>query len=176
MKFGVLGLLMVTMLAAPGAASAATYRWQVDASGDWNNPANWAVVAGPAGAGYPNLPGDVAVFDEPLTAARTVTIPDTVTVTIGRLAVVIAPGPGKLEIDGTGTGLLVFDNLGEDAVIESSGEGEQVGLGAPMELAADVTVNGQFAFSGGIGERPSIWRLDRSHRRCAGACRWLDKF
>ena len=31
---------------------------------------------GPAGAGYPNLPGDVAVIDEPLSGKRIITIPN----------------------------------------------------------------------------------------------------
>ena len=67
------------------------------------------------------------MFDEPLTAARTITIPDAVTITIGRLTVACRPAPARLTIDRAGTGLLVFDNLGEDAVIESSGTGERNG-------------------------------------------------
>ena len=56
-------LELLAMALAPAAADASTYRWQVDANGDWNDPGNWAVVEGPAGAGYPNLAGDVAVIE-----------------------------------------------------------------------------------------------------------------
>jgi autotransporter-associated beta strand protein len=143
--------MVIAALAAARGAEASTYRWQVDASGNWNTPANWAVVEGPAGVGYPNLPGDVAVFDERLTAPRTVTIPDTVTISIGRLTVALSPISAALTIDRAGTGLLVFDNLGEDAVIESSGTGERAVLSTPIQLAADVTVNGTFRF-GDISE------------------------
>ena len=146
------GVMVIAALAAASGAEASTYRWQVDASGDWNVPGNWAVVEGPAGAGYPNLAGDIAVFDEPLTAARTVTIPDTATITIGRLTVELPAAPAALTITRAGTGLLVFDNLGEDAVVESSGTGDQVVLSTPIQLAADVTINGRFRTSRGIGE------------------------
>jgi autotransporter-associated beta strand protein len=140
------------MALAPRAAAASTYRWQNDASGVWNVSGNWELVEGPAGVGYPNLPGDVAVFDEPLTAARTVIITDTVTITIGRLTVAQSPAPGVLTIANAGTGLLAFDNLGEDAVIESSGTGEPVNLATPIQLAADATVDGRFTFFADIGE------------------------
>jgi autotransporter-associated beta strand protein len=140
------GVMLIAALAAPSAADASTYRWQVDASGNWNVPGNWELVEGAAGAGYPNLPGDVAVFDEPLTAVRTVIIPDTVTITIGRLTVAGAPDSARVAIARVGTGLLVFDNLGEDAVIESSGEVQFISLATPIELAADLVVNGVFQF------------------------------
>ena len=125
-------------LAAPHAAEASTYRWQVDANGDWNNPANWAVVEGPAGAGYPNLPGDVAVFGEPLTDVRTITIPDLVTVSIGRLE-----STSSVVIDRLGSGLLVFDNAGETATIEGG-----VMFLTPFQLNADLTVTGSFEVHG----------------------------
>jgi autotransporter-associated beta strand protein len=139
----------------PRSASASTYRWQVDESGNWNEPVNWVVVEGPAGAGYPNLPGDVAVFDEPLTAARTVTIPDTVTIAIGRFTVALPAAPGKLTIVRAGTGQLVFDNLGEAAVIESTGSVGPAVLNLPIQLAGDLNVTGQFQFFG-IGETGGV--------------------
>jgi autotransporter-associated beta strand protein len=128
-------MLMLGALLAPAAAYASTYRWQVDANGDWNNPSNWSVVEGPAGAGYPNLAGDVAVIENAITAARTITIPNGVTITIGRLEIDEAE---PLIIAGDGTGLLAFDNLGEDAEIASQGAGAHR-LG-PIELRADLVV------------------------------------
>jgi hypothetical protein len=145
------GFLWITMVLlvviAPSAAAASTYRWQFDASGNWNNPANWEVVEGPAGAGYPNVAGDVAVFDEPLTAARTITIPDGVTITIGRLTVTPSNAAGQVTIARTGTGLLAFDNQGDDAVIETSGPGGRTVMSAPIRLAAHVIVDGAIDFS-----------------------------
>jgi autotransporter-associated beta strand protein len=140
--------MLIAALAAPSAADASTYRWQVDAAGNWNDPANWALVEGAAGAGYPNLAGDVAVFDEPLTADRVITIPDTVTITIGRLSVTSSNPDAKVLIDRAGTGQLIFDNQGEDAVIERSGPGQDTFFITPIQLAAHVIVNGAIHFSG----------------------------
>jgi hypothetical protein len=141
------GLLALVAAAAPPMAEASTYRWQVDASGNWNNPANWAVVEGPAGAGYPNLAGDVAVIDEPFTAARTITIPDGVTISIGRLTVAPSTAASQVTIARDGTGLLVFNNLGEDAVIETSGPGQRTVLTTPIRLAAHVNINATIDFT-----------------------------
>ena len=55
--------LIVLALIAPRAAEASTYRWQAAVDGNWNDPANWTLVEGPAGAGYPNGSGDTAQFD-----------------------------------------------------------------------------------------------------------------
>jgi hypothetical protein len=143
------GVMLMAMLAVPRAADASTYRWQNDASGDWNVPGNWELVEGPAGAGYPNLPGDVAVFDKPLTTPRTVTIPDGATVTIGRLTAELGAFPNSLSIAAAGSGLLVFDNAGEDAVIEGLGG---VKLSTPIQLAADVNIDGAYDVSGSISE------------------------
>jgi autotransporter-associated beta strand protein len=140
------GVLMLAALSAligllaPSAAAASTYRWQVDANGDWHNPANWAVVEGPAGAGYPNLAGDVAVFDIAPSALRFITIPDAVTITVGRIAFDYT-STADLVINRTGSGALVFDNLGEDAVIDSAGVGTR-NIFVPVQLTADLVVNG----------------------------------
>ena len=143
------GVLMVAALIAPSAADASTYRWQVDADGDWNVPANWELVEGPAGAGYPNLPADVAVFDLQPTALRTVTIPTGVTTTIGRIEYDIS-ADFAFRFTRTGTGLLVFDNAGEDAVIESLGTRFAV-FEMPIELNADLVVSGN-VITAGISE------------------------
>jgi hypothetical protein len=148
-------LLVAFALIAPGAAAASTYRWQVDASGNWNDPSNWAVVEGPAGAGYPNLPGDAAVIDGPLTADRTITIPTGVTITIGRLTVDQSVSGNQLTIARTGTGLLVFDNLGEDALIETSGLGDRMIMSTPIQLAAHLVVHATIEFSGISESLPS---------------------
>jgi autotransporter-associated beta strand protein len=113
--------LILFSLIAPSAADASTYRWQFDGSGNWNDPAQWALVEGPAGAGYPNLAGDVAIFDVAPTAERTATIPDGVTITIGRLVFDYNSAQEFRIVAGGVTSSLVFDNLGEDVVIEANG-------------------------------------------------------
>jgi autotransporter-associated beta strand protein len=131
---------------APSAANASTYRWELDANGDWNNPANWVVVEGPAGAGYPNLPADVAVFDVDPTAHRTITIPDGVTITVGRIEFDENSPNFGLQIARAGTGILVLDNAGEDAVIVSTGGASSLAL--PIQLNADLVVSGRVSTSG----------------------------
>jgi autotransporter-associated beta strand protein len=136
------GVLMLAALIAPAAADASTYRWQFDGSGNWNDPAQWALVDGPAGAGYPNQAGDVAVFDVAPTAGRTVTIPDGVTITIGRLEFDYDSVHELSITAGGGAASLVFDNLGEDAVIESDGTGERSLMAAQLNADLVFTGNG----------------------------------
>src|SRR5688572_21247361 len=77
--------LIVLALIAPRAAEASTYLWQNAVDGNWNDPANWTLVEGPAGAGYPNGSGDTAQFGTASAVHFTVTIPDGVTVTVERI-------------------------------------------------------------------------------------------
>ena len=81
------GLLVVaTMLMAPDrAAAASAYRWTHDGNGQWTNAANWQHLTGPLNAGYPNAVDDVAIFDHPFSANRTVTLNQYVT--LGVLAI-----------------------------------------------------------------------------------------
>ena len=139
------GVLMLAALIAPSAAHASTYRWQIDGDGNWNVPANWTVVEGPAGAGYPNLPGDVAVIEGPFSGNRIITIPDLVTVTIGRL-VIANPPPLFVSINRLGSGNLVFDNGGGNATVENTGLGGS--LQTPIQLNADLIVTGPLGVDG----------------------------
>jgi autotransporter-associated beta strand protein len=142
-------LFVMFALIASGAAEASTYQWAGSAGGPWNVPGNWSVIEGPAGVGYPNLPGDVAVIYEGLMSSTTVTIPDGVTIAIGKLK--IMRYLGGVRIRSGGTGLLVFDNLGEDAVIETDVLERALILEAPIQLASDLIVQMSCEFSG-IGE------------------------
>ena len=61
---------------APHAAEASTYRWQAAVGGNWNDPANWTLIEGPAGVGISErqrrhraVPADFASGDR-------LTIPD----------------------------------------------------------------------------------------------------
>src|SRR4051794_10645917 len=92
-----------------------TFAWKVDASGNWNSPSNWLLVSGTAGAGYPNAVGDSALLGAAITASRTVTIPDGVTIAVGNLQI---DDNNSYTIAAAGTGRLIFDNTGtSDAVL-----------------------------------------------------------
>ena len=139
-----LGFLFVApfffTLIAPHAAAASTYRWHANASGNWNDTANWTVTSGPAGAGYPNLPGDAAVFDT-LTGVKTIAIPDAVTVTAGRLSFAIAANGDRVEVVSQGSGRIILDNAGADAVIASAGDGQ--GSVSGIQLNANLIVEAE---------------------------------
>ena len=110
-------LLIAIALIAPRAASASTYRWNIAADGNWTDPANWTVVSGPAGVGYPNSNVDTAQFDPPPIANYTVTIPDGVTVTVERISF---PAQNFVTIAGAGSGLLVLETTGAEVEIAST--------------------------------------------------------
>jgi hypothetical protein len=112
-------IFVFSTLLAPAAAHAATYRWAADADGQWNNAANWTVVNGPAGLGYPSLPGDVAIIDGDFSTTRTVEIPDLVTITIGEL--VIAGDQNVKVISGGLVSRLRFDNGANPSIFMLNG-------------------------------------------------------
>ena len=62
------------------------------------------------------------MIEGPFSGNRTITIPDLVTVTIGRLVIENAL-PFFISIDSLGTGNLVFDNGGGNATVENTGPG-----------------------------------------------------
>src|SRR4051812_39758021 len=64
-----------------------TFSWKVDASGTWNNPANWTLVSGALGPGYPDATDDVALLIATISANRTITIPDGLTISVGDLQI-----------------------------------------------------------------------------------------
>jgi autotransporter-associated beta strand protein len=145
-----LTLLIAAALVAPDAAFASTYRWHVDADGAWNDPANWAVIEGPFGPGYPSAPGDEVELLPKFNGVRTITIPDGVTIRIGELRFDTSSGSERIEIVRVGTGLLVMDNVGEDAVLESTGNGFAA-LPSGLRLDANLVVNALVTF-GAISE------------------------
>jgi autotransporter-associated beta strand protein len=144
--------IVLVGFSAPSLATASTYTWAIDADGDWNNPANWLLLAGQAGAGYPNLPGDSAIFAERFTAPRTVTIPDGITITVGDLH--IREG-SSLLIAAAGAGRLALDPGGNSGGISTAYHHTAHVISAPVELHGDVTVElggGTLTFTGGITE------------------------
>jgi autotransporter-associated beta strand protein len=70
----------------PAASEAALYKWKINGSGSWIDPANWERVSGtPCASQFPNCVGDQVVFPSTLTVASTIDIPANVTITIGAI-------------------------------------------------------------------------------------------
>jgi autotransporter-associated beta strand protein len=90
----------LAMFGAPDAAEAKAYRWK-NVDGNWNVAANWDPIDG--GTTFPNAPGDEAHFTLLYSDNRTVTIPNGVTVTVGKIfyssTAIHIGGPGTLRID-----------------------------------------------------------------------------
>jgi autotransporter-associated beta strand protein len=133
-----------------------TFSWRVDADGNWSNPNNWTLLAGPVGSGFPNAVGDAVLLVNTISANRTITIPNGVTITIGSLQIndshnftIAAAGTGKLIIDNTGSGnatVLVANSLGNGTPT----------ISAPITLADTLQVTNQstgtLTITGAIGE------------------------
>src|SRR5687768_13104521 len=84
----------------------ATFVWDVDADGNWNDQTNWFnQTSGKADDGFPNAPADFAIFGSTITADRTVTIPDAVTITVN--GVRFANAAAGYTVNSAGTGKLV---------------------------------------------------------------------
>jgi hypothetical protein len=60
----------------------ATYHWNFDGPGNWNDPTKWS-----PNTGFPNAVDDIALFDFNITANRTITIPTGVTITVGSIQI-----------------------------------------------------------------------------------------
>ena len=106
--------VFAVMLWAGEAFAGGWYRWNVDADGNWTNSGNWTLTAGtPNGLGYPNSLADVAELSDAITANRTVTIPDGVTITLLSLLI----DDDNNYVIASGTGLLVFDNGGDTSAL-----------------------------------------------------------
>ena len=129
-------LAIVLALVAPRAAAASTYRWHAAVSGNWNEAANWTLVSGPAGVGYPNGSGDTAQLSPPTAPSFTVTIPDGVTVTVERISFQSA----NVTIAGTGSALLVMETAGAEAQITSMNATFQT-FDVPIQLKSNLRVS-----------------------------------
>ena len=95
----------------------ATFSWNVDADGNWNDAANWSLVSGALGVGYPNAVDDVAQFPAVITANRVVTIPTGVNVKAGTVS--FDETNASYQIAGLGT--LTLDVTSGNAAISLAG-------------------------------------------------------
>jgi autotransporter-associated beta strand protein len=130
--------LVVLALIAPRAAAASTFQWHTGVSGNWNDPANWTLVSGPAGAGYPNGSGDTAQFHSPSFGPFTVTVPDGVTVTVENISFQTA---SEVTIAGAGSGLLVLETAGAEAQISAAAALSHQIMAVPIQLKANLRLS-----------------------------------
>jgi hypothetical protein len=136
--------LLVTAWLMPGAATAGTFVWTVDANGAWTDTTKWTYQpgSGNAGIGYPTNPGDVAILGDETTVfcgPRTITIPNNVHITVGVIGmkstvgftvvtggVVETTGDGQLRLEGD---ITATSNAAGPAVLRRS---DTNALGTPL--------------------------------------------
>jgi len=114
------------LLAVSPAAAQTDYWWLIDDDGSWDDAWNWVPT------GYPDGPGDGALFD--LFLSGPITVDVNAPITVGRILLkdldwnsprfTLAPGPGE--------GSLTFDGGGGGASIEGFGRHE---IAAPILLS-----------------------------------------
>jgi autotransporter-associated beta strand protein len=135
-------VIVAAALLAPAAASAGTFRWQIDANGFWNDPANWQHLSGPVGAGYPDGRDDVAVFSFTFTAERVVRIPEGTIITIGTLQIAESANLTILGAGTTSPGRLVFDSSAASATLDVIGNVLiHHEISAAVDLRSNLTVD-----------------------------------
>jgi autotransporter-associated beta strand protein len=153
-------LIGAVTLILPDRAAAARYAWNPNGGGNWTTASNWIVAEGPAGLGYPHLPGDVAEFVQ-ASVDRTITINQSIS--LGRL--VINSDRNVLLVT-TSSGSLVFDTPFTDPTVTTMaihGEGKHI-ISVPIVLADPLIVEvsnaaGRVACTGGISETPGSKNL-----------------
>ena len=91
----------------PASVGASLYLWNVDANGSWTTASNWLYAGGGPNTGHPNAPGDQAFFTAEYTAARTVTIPAGVTVTVWAI---YFGTPHRIDVVGAGSSRVALNN------------------------------------------------------------------
>ena len=110
-----------------------TNAWTPNASGTWDNAANWSP------AGVPNGKGSLAILTNNVSAASRTNTLDT-DVTLGRLRIGSLDGGTNLVLEASGGSALTFDNRGAGAEIIAISGNASDSLNAPIELADDLTV------------------------------------
>ena len=105
--------------------------WILNGNGNWTGtPANWQ------GGTTPNAVGDLAIFRNDITAARTVTL--NAPITLGGMKLGDTLGNSTFTFAGTNT--LTFDNGGSGAFLNKYGSGTDV-IQVPLVLADSLAVN-----------------------------------
>ena len=120
-------------------APAGVFRWNATGGGSWTNPANWTLISGSAGAGFPDNVGDEAQLYNSITANSIITIPDNTEITLGKLRF---DDNNSYTVSALGSGHLTMESSTGTAVIQSTnanGAASQL-ITAPITLHSDTTV------------------------------------
>jgi autotransporter-associated beta strand protein len=156
--------VMLACAIAPAPATASTYSWKNDASGNWNVAANWTVVSGPPGLGYPNASGDIALVSNVFSAERIITIPNGVTAIVSGLVI---NEEESVTIDAAGTGRLAFQTPTGNAALAASGGGAHR-IAAPIRLDDNLDISvpatsSSLTFGNGISQNlVTPWNITMS--------------
>lgn len=110
--------------------------WIVNDSGDWSDASNWS--SDPA---IPGGAGSTVSIDAAITANRTVTI-DTTDRTVGTLNIG-STDFRRYFLESSGGAALIFDNDGDDAVLNFLSSGNANTITAPLVLNSNLIVNNQ---------------------------------
>jgi autotransporter-associated beta strand protein len=110
-----------------------TNAWTPNASGTWDNTANWSP------AGVPNGIGSLAILTNNIASASRTNTLDT-DVTLGRLRIGSLDGATNFVLEASGGSVLTFDNRGAGAEIIATSGNASDSLNAPIELDDDLTV------------------------------------
>lgn len=146
----------VEILEARIAPAGGVFRWN-NVDGSWNSQANWVPVSGNVDQGFPNSPDDEAIFSN-LTATHTVTIPNGIEITVGKITF---NDDNNMNVVASGTGHLVMESLGDTSTISTASTGT-FSISAPITLNDEtfVAVGGtdSFTLSGVISGAGSNFR------------------
>jgi autotransporter-associated beta strand protein len=132
-------LLLLAVLWTPTSAAAATFMWNKDANGDWNQAGNWACADIDCGAGFPNRPGDTAVLGSAFTEVVTITLPDA-PVTVGTIRFV-QNTPFGIAAGGGGS-RMILDSGGAGPAQVVSEQARQQEFDVPITLQSSLSIVG----------------------------------
>jgi hypothetical protein len=135
-------LTMCAALLTAAPAAAASFTWNVNASGAWELPTNWRCDTTPdCGVGFPSAQGDVANFTGNYSAALTITIPDRAI----RIGEIIIGSPHAIVIQaGTVNSKLILDNgeipVTPAPVVRNVASDEADTIDVPIQLDTPMTI------------------------------------
>jgi hypothetical protein len=116
-----------------------TFEWIADHDGSWTDPANWFRMSG--SGSMPNGMCDVAEFRNTITAARIITIPNGVKITLGAIHF-DSPYPYTIAAAGSGA-LRIASCTGPGSIDVEQGAGATApAIVAPIELSSSLVVSG----------------------------------
>jgi autotransporter-associated beta strand protein len=142
-------MMTLAVLCAPTRATAGTFQWIKNGNGNWDGPINWTCTTD-CGVGFPNRPGDTAMFGSVSGNLVSVSLPDAA-ITVSRIQFALNT-PFRFTAPFAGS-RLIFTNPSGGGLISSSGLATQI-FSVPITLQGPLRILGPnrhaFFFSRGI--------------------------